>query len=54
MLTRRDGTEPIIAHGSVFLRSAEREDVPRFVAWLTDWRTARTLWIRAPFSVAME
>jgi diamine N-acetyltransferase len=54
MSTRSDGTEPIIAHGSVFLRSAEREDIPLFVGWLNDWRTSRTLGIRAPFSLAME
>ena len=54
MSTRRDGTQPIIAHGSVFLRSAEREDIPLFVGWLNDWRTSRTLGIRSPFSLPME
>lgn len=54
MSARRDGTQPMIAHGSVFLRSAEREDIPLFVRWLNDWRTSRTLGIRAPLSLPME
>jgi hypothetical protein len=48
MPARPDGTEPVIAHGSVYLRAAERDDIPRFVAWLNDYRTSRTLDIRAP------
>jgi RimJ/RimL family protein N-acetyltransferase len=51
---RRDGTEPIIAHGSVYLRAAERDDIPRFVAWFNDNRTSRTLGVRAPMSIPME
>ena len=54
MPTRRDGTEPMIAHGAVYLRAGEREDIPLFVAWLNDWRTARTLGIGAPLSKPME
>ena len=54
MPTRRDGTEPIIAHGSVYLRAAEREDIPLFVAWFNDYRTSRTLGIRAPLSGPLE
>ncbi len=54
MPTRHDGTEPIIAHGSVFLRGAEREDIPLFAGWMNDWRTSRTLGIRAPLSLPME
>jgi RimJ/RimL family protein N-acetyltransferase len=46
--------EPIIGHGSVYLRPAERTDVPRFVAWLTDARTTRTLATIAPMSLALE
>jgi diamine N-acetyltransferase len=45
---------PIVRHGSVFLRPAEREDLPRFVAWLGDARTTRTLALRGPISLAME
>jgi len=54
MGTRRDGTEPQIQHGRVFLRPAEREDIPRFVAWFNDWRTSRTLAMRAPMSLVGE
>lgn len=54
MVTRSDGTVPPLQHGSVYLRPAEREDVPLFVAWFGDWRTTRTLALRAPFSLAME
>lgn len=51
---RSDGTEPVIAHGSVYLRAAERDDIPRFVAWFNDKRTTRTLGMRAPMSIPME
>jgi len=54
MPARPDGTEPVIAHGSVYLRAAERDDIPRFVAWLNDYRTSRTLGLRAPLSLPME
>ena len=54
MATRPDGTEPIIADGSVYLRAAERADIPRFVAWFNDDRTSRTLGVRAPMSIPME
>ena len=54
MAARADGTEPMITHGRVFLRAAERDDIPRFVAWFNDWRTTRTLGIRAPMSLASE
>ena len=54
MATRQDGTEPQIQHGRVFLRAADREDIPRFVAWFNDWRTSRTLAMRAPMSLAGE
>jgi RimJ/RimL family protein N-acetyltransferase len=54
MATRQDGTEPQIQHGRVYLRPAEREDIPRFVSWFGDWRTARTLVFRAPMSNAQE
>jgi RimJ/RimL family protein N-acetyltransferase len=54
MTTRRDGTQPIIAHGSVYLRAGERDDIPRFVAWLNDYRTTRTLGLRDPLSIPLE
>jgi RimJ/RimL family protein N-acetyltransferase len=54
MATRHDGTEPQIQHGRVFLRPAERDDIPQFVTWFTDWRTSRTLAFRSPISTASE
>ena len=54
MGARRDGTEPMIQHGAVYLRPAERSDVPMFVEWFSDWRTVRTLGLRAPMSIASE
>ena len=44
----------MLAHGSVHLRPAEREDLPLFVRWLGDARTTRTLAIRSPLSLALE
>lgn len=54
MPTRRDGTEPMIAQGAVYLRAGEREDIPLFVTWMTDYRNARTLAVPAPISLASE
>lgn len=54
MGARRDGTEPMVQHGAVYLRPAERSDVPMFVEWFSDWRTVRTLGLRAPISIASE
>lgn len=54
MQARSDGTVPQIQHGSVFLRPAEKDDVELFVRWLNDWRTGRTLGMRAPLSKGME
>jgi RimJ/RimL family protein N-acetyltransferase len=44
----------MIQHGAVYLRPAERSDVPMFVEWFGDWRTVRTLELRAPMSIASE
>ena len=54
MAARPDGTEPQIQHGRVFLRAAERDDIPYFMTWINDWRMVRTLGMRAPMSLAME
>lgn len=54
MHARSDGTVPQIQHGNVFLRPAEKDDADLFVRWLNDWRTGRTLGMRAPLSKAME
>jgi len=45
---------PLIRGTKVYLRPAEREDVPLFVRWFADAETARGLMLRAPFSMAME
>ena len=45
---------PMLASGGVFLRPAERADVPRFARWLSDAETARWLAARSPLSLAME
>jgi RimJ/RimL family protein N-acetyltransferase len=44
----------MIAHGAVYLRPGERDDIPLFVTWMSDDRTARTLGHRAPISIASE
>ena len=54
MATRRDGTEAGIAHGSVYLRQAERSDIPLFVRWFNDTRTSKTLAVIAPMSIPSE
>jgi RimJ/RimL family protein N-acetyltransferase len=54
MPARTDGTEPILSHGSVYLRAAVREDIPLFTTWINDYRTARTLTFRAPMSMHQE
>lgn len=38
----------------VYLRPAERDDLPLFVRWLADGTTSRNLALRAPLSLAME
>ena len=48
------GAVPMIAHGSVYLRPAERADIPLFVGWFNDYSMSRTLGLRSPMSIAME
>ena len=38
----------------VYLRPAERTDIPTFVRWLSDVRTTRNLDLRSPIGLAME
>lgn len=38
----------------VFLRPAERSDIPLFVRWLNDLETTRSLSLRAPLSLPLE
>lgn len=45
---------PIIRGERVYLRAAERSDIPNFVRWLNDSETSFFLNMRAPMSVAME
>ena len=44
----------MLSAGQVYLRPAEREDIPLFVRWLSDARTNRHLLLRSPISLAME
>ena len=52
--TDRSQREPPIRGRLVFLRPAERSDVPLFVRWLTDARTTEHLALRSPIGLAME
>jgi RimJ/RimL family protein N-acetyltransferase len=54
MIERNEGSVPILAHGAVYLRPAERADLPTFVRWFGDDRTSTTLSARAPMSLAGE
>jgi len=45
---------PMLASGGVYLRPAERVDIPRFVRWLSHAETSRFLAKRSPLSLAME
>ena len=54
MPDQNPGAEPVITHGLVYLRPAEREDIALFVRWFSDARTIAGLAARAPFSFAAE
>jgi RimJ/RimL family protein N-acetyltransferase len=45
---------PMLASGGVYLRPAERDDIPRFIRWLGDAETSTFLGQRAPLSQAVE
>jgi diamine N-acetyltransferase len=45
---------PIIRGERVFLRPAERSDIPTFVRWFNDAETLSYVLMRAPMSTAME
>ena len=45
---------PMLKGRLVFLRPAERSDIPTFVRWLSDKRTTRNLALRSPIGQAME
>jgi RimJ/RimL family protein N-acetyltransferase len=46
--------QPIVRGEHVYLRAAERTDVPTFVRWFNDAETTSFLSMRAPMSQAME
>ncbi len=46
--------EPVIRSERLYLRPAERADLPSFVRWFADAEVRRHLALRAPFSLAME
>jgi RimJ/RimL family protein N-acetyltransferase len=45
---------PILRAERIYLRPAERSDLPLFVSWLADAETKRHLSLRSPLSLAME
>lgn len=47
-------SRPAVRGEKVFLRPAERSDIPLFVRWLNDYETSRHLSLRAPLSVPLE
>jgi RimJ/RimL family protein N-acetyltransferase len=49
-----DRTLPIIRGEHVYLRPAERIDLPTFISWLNDAEVAENLAVRAPMSLATE
>ena len=49
-----DAPVPIHRGKLVYLRPAERTDIPLFIRWLSDARTTRNLALRSPISLAME
>lgn len=45
---------PVLRSKRIYLRPAERSDLPTFVRWFADGEMTRYLALRAPFSLAME
>jgi RimJ/RimL family protein N-acetyltransferase len=45
---------PVIRGALVYLRAAERDDLPLFVRWLSDGETLHTLALRSPLSMPLE
>jgi RimJ/RimL family protein N-acetyltransferase len=52
--TARPEARPMVRGQLVFLRPAERTDIPLFVRWLSDASVTRNLLLRAPLSTAGE
>jgi RimJ/RimL family protein N-acetyltransferase len=53
-MTTPDGSKPILGGRLVYLRPAERDDIPFFVRWLSDARTTGYIGARSPIGLAME
>lgn len=49
-----DRHEPMLRGELVYLRPAERSDIPLFVRWMSDARTTRNLLLRSPIGQAIE
>jgi RimJ/RimL family protein N-acetyltransferase len=53
-MTATDRPLPMIRGEAVYLRPAERDDIPIFVRWLNDAETSSYLSLRSPLSLPME
>jgi RimJ/RimL family protein N-acetyltransferase len=53
-LSSTEGPKLILRGRLVYLRPAERDDIPLFVRWLSDARTTEFLALRSPIGLAME
>jgi RimJ/RimL family protein N-acetyltransferase len=53
-MSSTDMPERILRGRLVYLRPAERDDIPLFVRWLSDARTTEFLASRSPIGLAME
>jgi RimJ/RimL family protein N-acetyltransferase len=53
-MTATDRPLPMIRGEAVYLRPAERDDIPVFVRWLNDAETSSYLSLRSPLSLPME
>jgi len=54
MPARRDGSSPSSPMAPCICVPRSADDIPRFLAWLNDDRTSRTLALRAPLSTPLE
>ncbi len=53
-MAEQNPPKPMLRGALVYLRPAEREDLPLFVRWLSDAETSRYLLLRSPLSMPME
>lgn len=54
MAEKPERPSPLIRGAKVYLRPAERSDIPLFIRWLADAETVHFLAMRAPLSVPLE